>query len=299
MTPATPTTPRPLRRLRSLLFVPAQVPRFVARAAERGADAVVLDLEDSVPEAERPAARAGLPAALAALAAAGTCAVLARPNRPLLDLARDLEAAVRPGLAGLVLPKAEDAAWVREVSSAVAALETARGMEPGGVRLVLQVETPAALLALPAICAADPRVAAVTLGPEDLSAALGAEPSPELLGGPTLALVAAARAAGVVPLGLPGPIGEFSDLDAYAALVAAARRVGVRGSLCVHPAQVPVLNAGFAPGGAELAWARRALAAEAEALARGRAAWTVDGRMGDPPVARRAREIVALSGEEA
>lgn len=279
---------------RSLLFVPAHVERFVARAHERGADAVVLDLEDAVPAAEKPAARERLAASIAAVGRGA--AVLVRVNHGLRALARDLDAAVLPGLAALVLPKVEEPGFVREVADAVAELEAERGLPPGGVRLVLQVETPAALFALPALAAAHPRVAAMTLGPEDYAAALGGVPEADTLFAPNYAVLCAARAAGITPLGFVGSIGAFSDLDAFAETARRARRLGFRGAMVVHPSQVAVLNEAFAPTAEEVDWARRVVAGDRAARAEGRGAFRLDGRMVDPPVVRRAEEILAAVG---
>ncbi|MCQ4161611.1 CoA ester lyase [Roseomonas sp. GC11] len=287
------THPAPPPRWRSLLFVPAHVERFLARAHERGADGIILDLEDAVPAGEKPAARAALAGRIAALAVRGP-AVLVRVNAGLRALAADLEAAVWPGLSGLVLPKVEEPALVRATSAAVAELEQERGMAPGTVRLLLQVESPAALFQLPAIAAADPRSVAMTLGPEDFCAALGAVPGPASLLAPNLAVLMAARAAGLLPLGFVGSIGQFQDLDAFRATIAEARRLGFRGALAVHPAQVGIMNEVFAPEAAEIAWARRVVEGDAQARAEGRGAFQLDGRMVDPPVVRRAEEILAL-----
>ena len=285
-------------RWRSLLFVPAHVDRFLARAHERGADGIILDLEDAVPAAEKPAARAGLAAAAAACGRNGA-AVLVRVNHGLRMLARDLEAAVLPGIAALVLPKVESAAWVREVADCLAELELERNLPIGAMRLVLQVETPAALAELPAIAASHPRVLAMTLGPEDFCAALGAAPSADALLGPNLAVLCAARAAGIQPLGFVGSIAEYGDVPAFRATVAQARRLGFRGAMAVHPAQVAVLNEGFAPTAEELDWAHRVVAGDAEARAARRGAFRVDGRMVDAPVVRRAEEILASAGSAA
>ncbi|PWC28229.1 HpcH/HpaI aldolase/citrate lyase family protein [Teichococcus aestuarii] len=282
-------------RWRSLLFVPAHVQRFIARAHERGADGIILDLEDAVPAAEKPAARASLAGSIAAIGAHGP-AVLVRVNRGLRALAADLEAAVVPGLAGLVLPKVEEPGYVRDVSAAVAELEAERGIAPGTVRLLLQIETPAALYALPAIAGADPRSVAMMLGPEDFCAALGAIPGPAALLGPNLAVLMAARAAGLMPMGFVGSIGQFQDLDAFRRTIAEARQLGFRGALAVHPAQVAIMNEVFAPDAAEIDWARRVVAGDAEARAAGRGAFQIDGKMIDPPVVRRAEEILALAG---
>lgn len=281
-------------RWRSLLFVPAHEARFVARAHERGADAIILDLEDAVPPEAKHAARAGLPAAVERVGQAGA-AVMVRVNHGIRLLAQDLEAAVLPKIAALVLPKVESADWVMEVAAAVAELEAERGLEPDAIRFVLQIETPAALPRLPAIAAAHSRIAAVTLGPEDFCAALGAIPGPEVLMGPNLAVLQAARAAGVLPLGFVGSIGNFSDLAAYRALVAQARSLGFRGAMAVHPAQVAVLNEYFSPSREEIAWAGRVLAAARAAQAEGRGAVRLDGRMIDAPVVRRAEEVLAMA----
>jgi citrate lyase subunit beta/citryl-CoA lyase len=286
------------RRWRSLLFVPAHEARFVARAHDRGADAIILDLEDAVPAAEKDGARAGLVAAAASVGQAGA-AVMVRVNRGIRPLARDLEAAVWPGIAALVLPKVESAAWVAEVAAAVAELEGERDLVPEAIGLVLQIETPGALPWLPMIAAAHARVAAITLGPEDYCAALGAVPGAEVLLGPNLAVLQAARAAGVLPLGIVGSIGNFTDLTAYRALVAQARALGFRGAMAVHPAQIPVLNEGFSPAEAEVAWARRVVAEHQVARVAGRGAFSLDGRMIDAPVVRRAEEILTAAAPPA
>ena len=286
--------PNPAARWRSLLFVPAHVPRFVGRAHERGADAVILDLEDAVPVSEKPAARDTLAEAIASIGRNGGGA-LVRVNGGLRHMLRDLEAAVVPGLSALVLPKVEEPGVVRAVAEAVAELEAERGLTPGAVRLVLQIESPGALFHLPAIAGAHPRVAAITIGPEDFCASLGAVPDASSLLGPNLSLLCAARAAGIVPLGFVGSIAAYDDLDAFGAMVRHARRLGFRGAMAVHPSQVGPLNDGFAPASEELAWARRVVEAARAAEAEGRGAFVVDGRMADAPVVRRAEDLLALA----
>ena len=288
-------TPDTAPRWRSLLFVPAHVPRFVEGAHRRGADGLVLDLEDAVPAAEKPGARDRLAASIAAVSQDGAAAMV-RVNHGLRALARDLEAAVVPGLTALVLPKVETAGYVAEVADAVAEIEGERGLPAGGVRLVLQVETPAAFPHLDAIAAAHPRIAAMTLGPEDYAAAMGGVPDPDTLLAPSFAILRAARAAGILPLGFIDSIGAYRDLEAFRATVERARRHGFRGSLAVHPAQVAILNEGFGPTAAEIDWARRVMEADAAARAGGRGAFELDGRMVDPPVVRRAADILASMG---
>lgn len=288
------TKPAP-PRWRSLLFVPAHVERFIARAHERGADGVILDLEDAVPPAEKDKARGMLAASVASITRNGTAAMV-RVNHNLRQIGRDLEAAVLPGLSALVLPKVEEAGFVREVADALTELETERQLPPGGIRLVLQVETPGSVFVLPSIAAAHPRVAAMTLGPEDYSASIGGVPEEDTLFTPNYAVLCAARAAGILPLGFVGSIGAFSDIPAFAAMARRARRLGFRGALIVHPSQVAPLNEAFAPTAEELDWARRVVEGDRAARAEGRGAFQVDGRMVDLPVVRRAEEILALAG---
>ena len=282
-------------RWRSLLFVPANVQRFIDRAHERGADGVILDLEDAVPAERKPEGRAMLRASIASITRNGTAAMV-RVNHNLRYVGQDLEAAVLPGLSALVLPKVEDAGFVRDVADTVAELERERGLPAGGIRLILQVETPGALFVLPSIAGAHPRVAAMTLGPEDYSAAMGGVPEPDALLTPNYAVLCAARAAGILPLGFVGSIGAYSDIPAFAEMARRARRLGFRGALIVHPSQVGPLNDAFTPTPEELDWARRVVAADAAARAEGRGAFAIDGKMVDPPVVRRAEEILALAG---
>jgi citrate lyase subunit beta/citryl-CoA lyase len=198
-------------------------------------------------------------------------------------------------LAALVLPKVEDVGFVREVADAVAELEAERGLPAGGIRLILQIETPGALFALQAIATAHPRIAAMTLGPEDYSASIGGVPEADTLFTPNYAVLCAARAAGILPLGFVGSIGAYSDIEAFTDTVQRARRLGFRGALVVHPAQVAPLNAAFSPTEQEIDWARRVILGDRAARAEGRGAFQLDRRMVDLPVVRRAEEILALA----
>ncbi|CCV09184.1 Citrate (Pro-3S)-lyase [Mesorhizobium metallidurans STM 2683] len=280
-------------RWRSLLFVPAHVPRFVEAAHERGADGVIIDLEDSVPQDHKDESRRQLSASVAKVGRKGAF-VLVRVNRSLRALAADLDAAVMAGVDGLVLPKTDSAEWVAEVANAVTELERERNLVPGQIRFLAQIETPAALQNLSAIASADSRMVAMALGPEDFSAAVGGSPEFDLLLAPNLSVLFAARAAGLLPLGFVGSIGEFSDNDKLREAAAHARRLGFVGALAVHPTQVAIFNEAFSPSNQELEWALRVLTAENDASAQGRGAFALDGKMVDAPVIRRAREIIAI-----
>lgn len=281
-------------RWRSLLFVPAHLPRFVETAHERGADAIILDLEDAVPQHHKDEARRQLPESVAKAARKGA-SVLLRVNRGLRPLGADLDAAVMAGVDALVLPKTESAEWVLEVANAVCELERERNLPLGRIRFLALIETPGALQRLAAIASAHPRMVAMALGPEDFSAAVGGAPEFDLLLTPNLSVLFAARAAGLLPLGFIGSIGEFSDTHKVREAAAHARRLGFSGALAIHPAQVAIFNEAFSPNAEELEWARRVVAAENDAATRGISAFSLDGKMIDPPVVRRAHEILALA----
>jgi citrate lyase subunit beta/citryl-CoA lyase len=266
----------------------------VEKAHERHADAIILDLEDAVPAEQKGVARQALAQSILQAGQAGA-SILVRVNRGLRAFCADIEVAITAGIDALVLPKVDSEAWLLEVAEAVLELERDRGLVQGAIKLVAQIESPRALTRLEAIGNPHPRLVAMSLGPEDFSAAVGGDPIPELLLGPSLAVLFAARAAGVMPLGLVGSIGEFADLERYEAIAHQAKRLGFAGAMAIHPAQVAVLNRAFTPSPGELQWAKRILEAEREATAAGKGAFALDGRMVDPPVIRRAQEIIAIS----
>ncbi|TIM16819.1 MAG: CoA ester lyase [Mesorhizobium sp.] len=281
-------------RWRSLLFVPVHVPRFVETAHERGADGIILDLEDSVPQDKKGEARKQLSESVAKVARNGA-SVLVRVNRGLRALAADLDAAVTAGVEALVLPKTESAEWVLEIANAVSELERERNLPLGRIRFLAQIETPAALQRLEAIASAHSRMVAMALGPEDFSAAVGGAPEFDLLLMPNLSVLFAARAAGLLPLGFVGSIGDFSDTHKLREAAAHAQRLGFAGALAIHPAQIAIFNEAFSPSAREIEWAGRVLAAKEDAATRGVSAFSLNGKMIDPPVVRRANEILALA----
>lgn len=286
MTRAAPAT------WRSLMFVPATGEKFVAKAHTRGADVIILDLEDSIPLRQKPAARAALPAAAATVGQAGA-EVAVRINRPLDYAVLDIAAAVMPAVGTLMLPKVMGPEHVRLLSEVVAAREAAQGMAIGHTRFVAVVETPDALPLLPAIAAADPRVVALGLGAEDLATELEAIPSADMLYHFAMIVVAAARAARIQPMGSVGPFADFSDLARYRASLKRSRALGFACQACIHPAQVPIINDEYGPSPAEVKRARRLLAAFDVALAEGKGAVAFEGAMIDLPVVERARRLLA------
>ena len=276
---------------RSLLFVPVTARRFVEGAARRGADAIILDLEDSVAATEEERARGLVPEA-ARTASRGGADVVVRINRPLRMAVRDIEAAVGSGVMALALPKTENAAHVRLLAEIVDEVEIERGMIVGTTRLIAMVETAAAFFHIAEIARAHPRLCALNLGAEDFATSAGILPEAEALSMPKQLAVFAARAAGIMPLGFIGSIAEFHDLDGFRQTIRRSRRFGFIGASVIHPSQVAILNEEFRPSAGEIDHARRVLAACEKALAEGVGAVTVDGKMIDVPVVERARQMV-------
>jgi citrate lyase subunit beta/citryl-CoA lyase len=163
---------------RSTLILPVNIPRFVEKAYSRGADAIVLDLEDAVPLKEKESARKLIKESLP-LAARGGAEVFVRVNKEPALFLEDLRASVYPGLNGITFPKAESAEEVQELKDQVANREPERGFKPGEVELALLIESPRGLLNLEEIATASERVRSISLGPEDYCLERGVEPSGE------------------------------------------------------------------------------------------------------------------------
>lgn len=278
---------------RSLLYVPTHVEKFVAAAHTRGADAIILDLEDAVPPDQKALAR-GLVASAAARVGQGGADVLVRINGP--DLApADIEAAVGPAVAGLYLPKVESADEVRGLDALIIAAEKRAGVAVGSTRLVALIESAAGWLRMAEIAAASPRLVGLSLGSEDFCADVGMDPSEETLLGPKQQLIITAAAAGLMAFGVVGVNTSFKDPDAYLAMARRSRSLGYAGSSAIHPSQVPLLNEAFSPSAEEIAYAERVVAGSAAADAEGRGAFALDGKMIDAPIVARARRLLATA----
>src|SRR5580700_9816728 len=276
---------------RSMLFVPVTQRRFVEGAAKRGADAIILDLEDAVAASEKDRARTLVPEA-AALVSRGGADVVVRINRPLRMTVRDLEAVIGPGVQAIALPKAESPEHVQLVAEIIDEIEAERGMAIGATKMLAMVETCSAFFRISEIAKAHPRLVALNLGAEDFALSAGMLPEAEGLFMPKQVCVFAARAVNIMPLGFVGTVAEFHDLDGFRETVRRSRRIGFVGASVIHPSQVAILNEEFRPSPGEIDHARRVLAAYDEALARGVGAVTVDGKMIDVPVVERARLLV-------
>jgi len=276
---------------RSLLYVPVNVEKFIEKAHTRGADVIQLDLEDAVPPAEKEKART-LVEKNAARVRKGGADVVVRINQPLSLAVRDLEHSVLPDVDGIAITKADSASHVRLLDQLVSELESKRGMRPGHTKFIVMIETTDAFTRIDEIPRASTRVVAMNIGGEDFALDMNAQPDGDVLLHPKQRMIIAARAAGVMPLGFIGTVADFSDWDAFRAMVRRARRFGFDGAGCIHPGQVKIVNEEYTPSAEEVAYARKVIAMDKEARAAGRGSFQIDGKMIDIPVVVRAERLV-------
>ena len=280
--------------IRSLLYVPASSDRFVAKAHERGADAIILDLEDAVAPTEKTAARAKLPEAVTQVGRNGAT-VFVRINADVELIRLDAEAACRAGAFGLLVPKVQTPKTLQDLAAWLEPIERAAGRKEAV--LVPMIEDPGAVLDARLIAKATPRVFAMLTGGEDLATALGAEPTPEVLQFPKLMVHFAAKATGVLSWGLLRTVADYGDLAGIEQSARQARAFGFDGASCVHPAVVPILNRAFSASEEELDRARRIVAVYDAAKAKGLGAVEHEGRMIDEPVFQRARALLSRNAK--
>ncbi|HJU18964.1 MAG TPA: CoA ester lyase [Stellaceae bacterium] len=284
--------------MRSLLFVPADSERKLARGPGSGADALILDLEDSVVPANRALARRRAHQFLAQTSPAAQRRYV-RINALASGAALDDLAAVMPARPdGILLPKCtpED---LRVVDHYLAAFEAAHGTPQGQTRIIaIATETPAALFALGGYAGAPARLEALTWGAEDLAAEIGGDNRradgtyDDLYRLARALCLAAAAAAGV--MAIDTIFTDFKDEPGLAAECAAARRSGFAAKMAIHPAQIPTLNNAFSISDEGLAWARKVVAAFAEHPDSGTIA--LDGKMIDRPHLILAQRLLAQEG---
>lgn len=279
--------------MRSKLFVPGSRPELFAKALAGDADAVSFDLEDAVVEARKAEARAAVADFIAGAAVAQAAKlIIVRTNAPdSPHFTADLAAIVRPGVTLINLPKLESP---QALLAAVAAIEGAEHannvVQPIG--LLVNIETPRALADAARIAAAHPRVAGLQLGLGDLFEPHGIDRAdPRNVHAAMFAVRMAAAQAGV--FALDGAFATLDDDAGYREEARMARQLGFIGKSCVHPRQVALANAAFAPSAAELAMARRIVEAAQMADASSRGAFVVDGRMIDAPFLKRAQALLA------
>ena len=284
-------------KMRSLLFVPGDSEKKFAKAQTIGADVLILDLEDSVAPEQKPMARAHV-ASLLDEKTSRDWSFFVRPNPFDSGLTfDDLAAVVKPGLDGVLIPKADGAHDIARIGERLDELESAAGMEIGTVKIaVVATETPIAMFNLASYTPPHPRLVALTWGAEDLAAAIGATGNKEDDGEWTspyqmarnMCLFASA-AAGVLPIDTL--YANFKDPEGLEADCRRARRDGFLGRIAIHPAQVEIINRCFTPSEAEITEAQKIV--DAFAANPGAGTLGIDGKMFDIPHLKAAQKTLA------
>jgi citrate lyase subunit beta / citryl-CoA lyase len=282
---------------RSWLFVPGNRTDRISKAFSSAADAVIIDLEDACPEAEKVTAR-GNAAAAAAANPGSRCFVRINSAETMFGLG-DLEEVAVAGLAGILLPKAETASRLEAIDWVLGQLEAARGLPTGAIELLPLIETAKGVCNMVAIaCCGLPRVRRLTFGAGDFTTDLGIDWSREEreLESLRAALVTASRAGGLEP-----PVDTIwptiADAEGLGRSLTQARQMGFAGKAVIHPSHVAAANAAFAPSQAAIAMANRVLEAAAAAERDGQGAFQMDGRLMDHVSVVWARRVLAQIGE--
>jgi citrate lyase subunit beta/citryl-CoA lyase len=281
--------------LRSLLFVPGNRADMLAKAASLTPDAFVPDMEDSVPVEEKTNARSITASFVPQLAQGG---VLVIPRVNSLDtglLEDDLAAVVGPHIYGVSVGKIYTPQDVETISDTLARLEQKAGVPVGHTKLVLWLETAMAIVHAYAICTASPRIVGAAFGAEDFTHDMGLERSADdsEVAVPRNLVCVAARAANV--LALDTPYFLFRDPEGLRHNTLASKKIGFKGKFAIHPSQIDIINATFSPSPEEIAHARRVVAAFEEAERTGKGATSLDGKVVDVPVVKRARALLEIA----
>jgi citrate lyase subunit beta/citryl-CoA lyase len=285
--------------LRSLLFVPGHRARFYEKLAEFRPDAVIVDLEDAVPPAEKPLARSMVRERLGGPLVAGL-KVFVRVNAVETPFFRDdIRSVVADGLDGIFLPKASTAEHVHEVNMLIAHAELRVGLVMGGIRIIPIVESVRGVLNARELAIASPRVVALAFGAEDFSLDLGVERSRDGLETryPRAQVALAAHDAGCFAIDTPWT--AIDDEEGLIRETREGRQLGYSAKQAIHPSQIPTIHQVFTPTADEVAWARRVVVVYDEAIGRGTGAINLDGKLIDVPMVERARRVLERAGPSA
>ena len=284
-----------MQLLRSLIFVPGNRANMLERALGFNADIIMVDLEDSVPPAEKAAARDLARQWVPTLRQAGK-RVMVRANSLDTGLTRDeLTAVISPDLYGVSVGKTESVWDLREINRIIAPLEASAGLQPGQIKLIPWIESARAVVNVNELAAALPRSVAIAFGAEDYTNDMGIQRTDDgaEVYHPRATIAIAARAAGVAAL--DSPYVAFRNPEGLRQDAGVARQLGYTGKFAIHPAQIDPINELFSPLPEDVAYARRVMEAWHEAEAAGRGSLNLDGKMVDVPVVKRAQNLLALA----
>ncbi|HWJ03829.1 MAG TPA: CoA ester lyase [Verrucomicrobiae bacterium] len=284
--------------MRSIMYIPGNNPKMISKAPEIPADIITLDLEDSVPPAEKENARK-LVAENLKFAATGGAQVFVRINNWETELTNDdLEAIVHEGLHGVTLAKTGSAADVQRLDWKLEELERRRGLEVGSVKISMLLETAKGIQNAGECCLASKRNVNAIFGAvdycRDMRVKLTSEAVEQQYARAKMAV--AARTAGIVAI--DAPFVAYQDIEAFERNVAQGKQMGYEGRMIIHPSQVEPSNRLYAPDPADVEWANGVVKVfEEEGIAKGKAAVSFNGKMVDTPVYLNAKDILAAQAE--
>ena len=282
--------------LRSLLFMPADSPRKIAKGAELPADAIIADLEDAVASSRKQKARSLLVGSFRALPQNGPLRSIRINPVPSPFWPDDLLQTFAASPQLYVIPKVESAADLQRVDERLTPLESNAGMPVGSVRLLPIVESAAGVVNLPEIARADPRTVALAFGAEDFAGDIGAQRTRE---GWEVFYARSAVVTVAAAFGLQAVDTVYTDLADDSGLAEeceTVQKMGFRGKLAIHPHQVETINRAFTPDLSEVAAARRLIAVFEAHQRAGRGVCVLDGKMVDMPIYRAAQDLLARAG---
>lgn len=281
---------------RTLIFVPADNPSLIRKVPEKGADAVILDLEDAVSSANKEKARGAVKDHISYLKSEG-CSVCVRINSSPEHAVLDVEASLCEGLDAFMIPKVDYSDQLSEFENLLNATAGYGAARLKDVKLIPLVESAVAMPELFSIARAE-RVIGLAFGVEDFSHSMGVEPSLSVLELPSKMISLAAASRGLMSLAVPVSISDFSDVDRYRAAAESGKAYGVTGAICIHPKQVKVANEVFSPTIKQVTHAREVLATWQSQLDKGGALAVINGQMIDRPVVLRARNTLLMAGDK-
>lgn len=281
--------------LRTMLFVPGNRTKMIEKAKTLEPDALIFDLEDAVPPAEKGTARRMVREAMDS-GDFQRFRIFVRVNAVTTGLLPgDLEALVSPNLYGIVLPKTEDREGIEAAHRMLLEQEQRQGLPSGHTRILPIVETVRGVLNLSQIAGSSERLVGLSYGAEDFATDLGVERSRECIEGLYSRTMVALYARLTNVVAVDSVFADISDDEGLEKETLLARQLGFRGKFVIHPRQIEMVNRVFTPSKEEIERARQVVAAHEEAEARGEASVTVDGKMVDIPIAERARSLLAIA----
>lgn len=281
---------------RSRLVIPINVDKFVEKAQSRGADMLVLDLEDSIPMEEKEEARKKVRSSIEKIKN-GNSRIYVRVNSEQDFLFKDVFHSIWQGVSGIVLPKIENKEQIVEVDHWIRVLENERKLPDFSIAISLVVETSTGLKNLDSILSSSKRIDTVTLGTEDYAQDIGMvlnEESNAYLDSARMHIINMANAYNIIPLGMTSSMTDYTHLETFKKVAKISYSIGFQGSSCIHPTQVPILNESYIPDTKQVGHAKEVIQAFEKSLSENRASSSLNGKMIDYPHYNQAKKTLRI-----